>query len=185
MTRFSAANEVYEIKLTTSGQGLHDSSLRQVGIADAADNILSTALINDGEVDGITNRSIIYQANSSAAMTKLRNGETPTPAVLLTEQVAGPATPSNLTATPSNQSITLTWEASAGAVSYTIYHSDGTTTFSGHDHNDNRRIGKWHSIHVPRDSCRLGRKRVPSNKRSPSCATGSSGHRSSCSSNRT
>jgi fibronectin type 3 domain-containing protein len=42
--------------------------------------------------------------------------------------VAGPATPSNLTATPSNQSITLTWEASAGAVSYTIYQSDGTTT---------------------------------------------------------
>lgn len=121
-------DEVYEIKLTTSGQGLHDSSLRQVGIVDAADNILSTALINDGEIEGITNRSIIYQANGSTAMTKLRNGETPTPAELVTEQVAGPATPSSLTATPSNQSIMLTWEASAGAVSYRIYHSDGTTT---------------------------------------------------------
>jgi hypothetical protein len=121
-------DDVYEIKLTTSGQGLHDSSLRQVGIADAEDNILSTALINDGVVDGITNRSIIYQANGSPAMTKLRNGEQPTPAVVLTEQVAGPATPSNLTATPANQSITLEWEASEGAVSYTIYHSDGTTT---------------------------------------------------------
>jgi fibronectin type 3 domain-containing protein len=125
---FLNPDEVYEVKLTTSGQGLHDSSIRQVGIADAAGNILSTALINDGEADGITNRSVNYQANGSAAMTKLRNGEVPTPAKLLTEQVAGPATPSNLTATPSNQSITLRWDASAGAVSYTIYLSDGTTT---------------------------------------------------------
>lgn len=122
------ADEIYEVTLTTSGQGLHDSSLRQVGIADAAGNILSTALINEGEADGITNRSVIYQANDSAAMTKIRNGEAPTPAVLLTEQVAGPATPTNLTATPSNQSITLTWQASEGAVSYNIYHSDGSTT---------------------------------------------------------
>lgn len=121
------ADEIYEVTLTTSGQGLHDSSLRQVGIADAAGNILSTALINEGEADGITNRSVIYQANGSAAMTKIRNGEAPTPAVLLTEQVAGPATPTNLTATPSNQSIALTWQASEGAVSYIIYHSDGST----------------------------------------------------------
>ncbi|WP_374054583.1 lamin tail domain-containing protein [Rossellomorea sp. FM04394] len=121
-------DDVYEIKLTTSGQGLHDSSLRQVGIADAEDNILSTALINDRVVDGITNRSIIYKATSSAAMQKLRNDEEPTPGTLLAEQVAGPATPTNLTATPANQSITLEWEASEGAVSYTIYHSDGTTT---------------------------------------------------------
>lgn len=125
---YLTADEVYEIKLTTSGQGLHDSSLRQVGIADADDNILSTALINDGEVDGITNRSIIYQATSSAEMMKLGNDEPPTPAVLLPEQVSGPTTPSNLTATPANQSVTLEWEASEGAVSYTIYHSDGTTT---------------------------------------------------------
>ncbi|WP_170169114.1 lamin tail domain-containing protein [Mesobacillus subterraneus] len=121
-------DELYEIKLTTSGQGLHDSSLRQVGIADAAGNILSTALINDGAVDGITNRSIIYQASSTKAMTKIRNGEVPTPATLLTEQVAGPATPSNLTAAPSNQSITLAWDASEGAVKYKIYHSDGTSS---------------------------------------------------------
>ncbi|NQD65147.1 hypothetical protein HP456_04365 [Bacillus haikouensis] len=123
---FLTQEKVYEIKLTTSGQGLHDSSLRQVGIADANDNILSTALINDGGADGITNRSIIYKASGSAAMTKLRSGEQPTPSVLLTEQVAGPATPSSLTATPSNQSVLLEWEASAGAVSYKIYDSDGT-----------------------------------------------------------
>ncbi len=125
---FLTADEIYEVTLTTSGQGLHDSSLRQVGIADANGNILSTALINDGEVDGITNRSIIYQESGSTAMTKLRNGEEPTPATLLTEQVAGPATPANLAATPANQSITLSWEASAGAASYVIYHSDGSTT---------------------------------------------------------
>ncbi|MEG9298246.1 lamin tail domain-containing protein [Mangrovibacillus sp. Mu-81] len=125
---FLTAGEVYEIKLTTSGQGLHDSSLRQVGIADADGTILSTALINDGGADGITNRSIIYKANSSAAMTKLRNGEPPTPSVLLSEQVEGPATPLNLTATPSNQSVLLEWEASKGAVSYNIYDSDGTAT---------------------------------------------------------
>ncbi|WRP05677.1 lamin tail domain-containing protein [Rossellomorea aquimaris] len=121
-------DDVYEIKLTTSGQGLHDSSLRQVGIADAEDNILSTALINDGVVDGITNRSVIYEVTSSPAVTKLRNGEQPTPAVVLTEQVAGPETPTNLTATPADQSVTLEWEASEDAVSYMIYHSDGTTT---------------------------------------------------------
>lgn len=126
--KYLTADDVYEIKLTTSGQGLHDSSLRQVGIADADDNIFSTALINDGEVDGITNRSIIYQATSSAEMMKLGNDELPTPAVLLPEQVSGPTTPSNLTATPANQSVTLEWEASEDAVSYTIYHSDGTTT---------------------------------------------------------
>jgi hypothetical protein len=127
---FLTADEIYEVTLSTSGQGLHDTSLRQVGIADANGNILSTAFINDGEVDGITNKSVIYQANSSTAMTKLRKGEVPTPAELLTEQVAGPATPANLTATPTNQSITLSWEASDGAVSYKIYHSDGTVTSS-------------------------------------------------------
>jgi fibronectin type 3 domain-containing protein len=123
---FLTHEKIYEIELTTSGQGLHDSSLRQVGIADANDNILSTALINDGGTDGITNQSIIYKASGSAAMTKLRSGEPPTPSFLLTEQVAGPATPSSLTATPSNQSVLLEWEASAGAVSYKIYDSDGT-----------------------------------------------------------
>ncbi|MFD1020244.1 lamin tail domain-containing protein [Thalassobacillus hwangdonensis] len=121
-------DEVFEVTLTTSGQGLHDSSLRQVGIADAEDNILSTALINDGETDGITNRSIIYQAAATTEMTKLRNGEIPTPSELLTEQVAGPATPANLSATPSNQAITLEWDASTDATSYTIYHADDTTT---------------------------------------------------------
>jgi hypothetical protein len=120
--------EVYEVSLTTSGQGLHDSSKRQVGIADADGTILTTAIINDGEVDGITNQSVIYQAGSSAAMTKLRNGEEPTPSFLLPEQVTGPPTPSNLTATPSSRSILLEWEASERAVSYNIYHSAGTTT---------------------------------------------------------
>jgi hypothetical protein len=118
-------DEVFEIKLTSSGQGLHDSALRQVGIADADGHIISTSLINDGEADGITNRSITYKANTSAAMTKLRNGETPTPAFLLTEQVPGPATPTNLTATPSDQSIVFVWEASAGAVTYNMYDSEG------------------------------------------------------------
>lgn len=120
--------DVYEIKLTSAGQGLHDSSLRQVGIADADGTVLSTALINDGEVDGITNRSITYQATTSAAMIKLNNDEQPTPGVVLSGQVAGPATPTNLTATPANQSVTLDWEETDGAVSYKVYPSDGSIT---------------------------------------------------------
>jgi fibronectin type 3 domain-containing protein len=124
------SEEVFEVRLTTAAQGLSDTGKRQVGIADKDGNLLSKAIINDGEVDGITNRSVIYQAGSSAEMTKLRNGEEPTPALLLAEQVTGPAAPVNLTGAPSNGSVLLDWEASEGAVSYNIYRSDGTTSSS-------------------------------------------------------
>ncbi|OIU70478.1 lamin tail domain-containing protein [Rossellomorea aquimaris] len=122
--------EVFEVRLTTAAQGLSDSDRRKIGIADADGHILSTAIINDGEVDGIANRSVIYKAGSSAEMMKIRNGEEPTPSLLLAEQVTGPAAPANLSAAPSNGSVLLEWEASEGAVSYNIYHSDGSALSS-------------------------------------------------------
>lgn len=120
--------DVFEVRLTTSAQGLSDTAKRQVGIADKDGILLSKAVINDGEVDGITNRSVIYKAGSLAEMTKIRNGEEPTPDLLLTEQVNGPAAPAGLNATPAHRSIALEWGTSEGAVSYNIYHSDGTVT---------------------------------------------------------
>ena len=44
-----------------------------------------------------------------------------------TPQVTAPAAPTNLTATPGNTQVVLSWTASSGATSYNIYRA----TFSG------------------------------------------------------
>ncbi|WP_181438742.1 lamin tail domain-containing protein [Paenibacillus sambharensis] len=104
LTDFNAAydtslrpEQVYEIQLTTSAQGLHDSLLRKVGIAGSSGALISSALINDGEADGITGRSVIYSAaGGSNEAVKLRNNEAPTPGALVSEQLNDPSAPANL-----------------------------------------------------------------------------------------
>lgn len=113
--------KVFEVELTTSGQGLHDSSRRQVGIASPDGNVISTAIINDGATDGITNKSIIYQIGTTNEMTRLRNNEQATPGKVISEQVNAPQTPLDISATPSNQAVTVQWEEIEGAELYNVY----------------------------------------------------------------
>ncbi|MFZ3580292.1 lamin tail domain-containing protein [Virgibacillus sp. DJP39] len=117
---------VFEVGLTTSGQGLHDSSLRQVGIAGPDGIAISTALINEGGADGITNKSIVYQASESVEVTKVRSNEVATPGELISGQVPGPDAPTELKATPMNQAIALNWEPAEGAAAYNVYASAST-----------------------------------------------------------
>ena len=115
--------KVAEVKLTTAAQGLHDSSLRQVGIANAAGETIVTALVNDGTADGITNKSVIYQKSDTKQMTRLKNNETATPGGLVSGQVPGPENPTEVKAEPLNGAASLSWKASADAVSYRIYQT--------------------------------------------------------------
>ncbi|CEG25944.1 lamin tail domain-containing protein [Bacillus sp. B-jedd] len=113
--------QVYEVKLTSSAQGLHDSSLRKVGIAGADGVPISTALINDGGADGFTNRSVIYQIGNSTEMAKIENNSQATPGEVMKSQYIGPATPSELTAVPQNKAVLLNWEPVEGASAYKVY----------------------------------------------------------------
>ncbi|MQR94098.1 lamin tail domain-containing protein [Fictibacillus phosphorivorans] len=114
---------IVELKLTTSAQGLHDSSLRKVAIAGPDGVPISTALFNNGEVDGITNRSVNYQNSNSSEMTKLRNNEQASPAKVVTGQLSGLETPTGVTATPQNKAIKVEWNPIEGATAYHIYSS--------------------------------------------------------------
>lgn len=116
-------DQVYGVQLTTPGQGLHDSSPRQVGIANAKAETIVTAKFNDGEADGITNRSVIYQKSDTSEMTRLRNNEVATPGKVISGQLPGPESPTDFQAEPANQAINLNWNASEAAVSYKIYYS--------------------------------------------------------------
>ncbi|WP_158587654.1 fibronectin type III domain-containing protein [Neobacillus notoginsengisoli] len=116
-------DQVYEVKLTSSAQGLHDSALRKVGIAGVDGVPISTALINEGGADGFTNRSVIYQIANSAEMAKIENNSQATPGTVIPTQYNGPAAPSEITAAPKNQAVLLSWEAIEGAVAYKIYVS--------------------------------------------------------------
>lgn len=88
-----APDEVFQVMLTTSKQGLHDSSMRKVAIAGPDGTVVSAAFINDGEADGIADRSVIYTASESAEVTRLRNNELPTPGALIEGQL--PADPTD------------------------------------------------------------------------------------------
>ena len=121
---FLNPDQIYEVKLTTSGQGLHDSALRQVGIGNADGETIVTALFNDGEADGITNRSVIYRKSDSSEMTRVRNNEVATPGTLISGQLPGPESPTELQAESTNQAVNLSWKTSEGAVSYKIYYSE-------------------------------------------------------------
>jgi len=118
-------DRVFEVRLTTSAQGLHDSALRKVAVAAPDGTVVSSALINDGAQDGIVNKSVIYRySGSGAAMAKMRNGETPTPGAVLPEQVPGPLPPYGLAAQPDNGAVHLAWNAGDPSVStYRVYHS--------------------------------------------------------------
>ncbi|RJX38846.1 hypothetical protein D3P09_15065 [Paenibacillus pinisoli] len=85
--------DVIEIALTTSAQGLHDSALRKVAIADTTGQPLVSALFNEGTADGLLNRSVIYKPGDATEMKRLRNDETPTPGTLLVEQLPGAPDP--------------------------------------------------------------------------------------------
>lgn len=118
-------DQVFEVKLTTSAQGLHNSDLRTVGFAypssngKASANLMVTALINDGEVDGITDKSIIYKySDRGVAMEKIANGQTATPGTLVPGQLQ---TPYNLSAEPGDGAIDLSW-MSFGGSSFKIYY---------------------------------------------------------------
>ncbi|CAH1209850.1 hypothetical protein PAECIP111891_03423 [Paenibacillus allorhizoplanae] len=110
---------VFEIALTTSAQGLHDSSKRRVAIADGSGNVISGAFINDGVADGTAsniNKSVTYTYTGNLDTTKVANGQIASPGIK-------PAIPADLTATPSIDSVALSWKANTeeNLASYNVY----------------------------------------------------------------
>ncbi|WP_077247814.1 lamin tail domain-containing protein [Bacillus sp. FJAT-27225] len=127
-------NQVFEVKLTSSAQGLHDSALRKVGIAGSDGVSISTALINEGGADGFTNRSIIYQISNSSEMIKIENNSQATPGKIVGNQYNGPTVPSGIIAVPMNKAVLLSWEAIEGVNAYRVYSSfssEPVTVFDG------------------------------------------------------
>lgn len=110
--------QVYEVRLTTSAQGLHDSSKRRVAIARSDEAAISAAYINDGVADGTgsVNKSVIYKYADAIDMQKIANGRTATPGVLVPEQVPSgsddqvpPPVPTGLTAEAGAGVVALQW----------------------------------------------------------------------------
>lgn len=84
-------DQVFEVRLTTSAQGLHDSSKRRVAIARPDESVISAAYINDGVADGTgkANQSVTYRYAGAIDMTKIANGQLATPGRVLPEQDPG------------------------------------------------------------------------------------------------
>jgi hypothetical protein len=119
---------VFEIALTTSAQGLHDSSKRRVAIADGSGNVISGAFINDGVADGTAgniNKSVTYTYTGSLDTTKVANGQTASPGIK-------PAIPTDLTATPSLRSVALSWSANSevNLAGYNVYVPETQQTYT-------------------------------------------------------
>ncbi|MBU5445324.1 S-layer homology domain-containing protein [Paenibacillus sp. MSJ-34] len=119
--------QVIEVKLTTSAQGLHDTDKRKLGIADPAGRLISSAYINDGAQDGKGNldKSVIYRhpAGGGVEMERIGNGQAATPGVVLDGQAPGPAAPAAVSAQPGDRTVTLSWNAVDQASHYIIYQS--------------------------------------------------------------
>jgi hypothetical protein len=125
--------QVFEVKLTTSAQGLHDSAKRRVAIARPDKSVISAAYINDGVADGTgnTNKSITYRYADAIDMQKIANGQPATPGELLPEQVLptgpidreAPPAPGALTAEAGAGTVTLTWTAAEAPdlAAYNLY----------------------------------------------------------------
>ncbi|OXM87280.1 lamin tail domain-containing protein [Paenibacillus rigui] len=117
-------DQLYPVKLTTSGQGLHDTAKRRITLANVSGTIVVSAYINDGAADGIKDKGIVYSyPGSGIEMTKVANSQTATPGSLINGQIPGPNPPAGVTAQPSDQSVTLSWTANeeANIASYKVY----------------------------------------------------------------
>ncbi|HLO02897.1 MAG TPA: lamin tail domain-containing protein [Symbiobacteriaceae bacterium] len=109
-------DQVFEVRLTTSAQGLHDSSKRRVAITRPDESVISAAYINDGVADGTgkANKSVTYRYAGQTDVAKIANGQLATPGEILPEQdpnaeTAPPAAPTDLTATPQVGAVALQW----------------------------------------------------------------------------
>lgn len=125
------SEQVFEVTLTTSGQGLSDGDRRKAGIADANGTLLSAAIINDnltgsGFKDGANenkDKSVIYKYTGDIDMEKIANGQLATPGTLTAGQVLGPNAPADLSVTAGDQAVDITWTSDDTAVAgYNIYY---------------------------------------------------------------
>jgi hypothetical protein len=131
------ADQVFEVKLTTSAQGLHDSSKRRVAIARDDGSLITAAYINDGVADGSTNQSVIYKFGDAIDMVKIASKQTATPGAVLPEQlpasadVEAPPVPTGLTAGAGYGTVSLSWLPvdAADLAGYRVYR-DGTMAAS-------------------------------------------------------
>lgn len=116
-------DQVFEVRLTTAAQGLHDSALRRVGIARPDGTLVTAAYINAGEVDGTghANQSVTYSYAAAVDAARIANGQPATPGEIIPEQ--NPLIPFGLTAAPGDGTVTLTWHHTEGwgVTGYRIY----------------------------------------------------------------
>lgn len=118
--------QVFEVKLTTTAQGLADTSKRRVAITGADQTLITAAYYNsDVTTDGANSnrdKSVTYRYSGSMDMEKIANGQTATPGILATGQIVGPEAPTNLSAQPDNGAVNLTWTSSVSADAYHVYY---------------------------------------------------------------
>lgn len=132
-------DQVFEVKLTTSAQGLHDSSKRRVAIARPDLSLVTAAYYNDGVVDGAIDKAITYQFDGELDMVKLAAKQPATPGALVPEQVPAsddtqaPPVPTGVTAEAGYGEVSLSWAPvdAADLAGYRIYR-DGTLLASVH-----------------------------------------------------
>ncbi len=122
------AEQVFQLPLTTAAQGLADTATRKVAIANENGELVSSAVYNDGVLDGILNRSVIYTSTSAdIEMEWLTNDQVPTPGTLVSEQIPGPTSPGNVRGVAGDAQINLSWdESGSAAVGYHLYDGEGS-----------------------------------------------------------
>jgi hypothetical protein len=132
-------DQVFEVKLTTAAQGLHDTAKRRVAIARPDLSLVTAAYYNDGVVDATTNESITFKFDGDLDMSKIAGHQAATPGALLPEQTPAsedkeaPPVPTGLTAEAGYGEVALTWAPveAADLAGYRIYR-DGTLLASVH-----------------------------------------------------
>lgn len=114
--------QVFEVKLATAGQGLHQTLIRKVGIARPDGTLIISAHINDGGSDGgsdeYRNKSVIYKYVGSMVMERIANKQVATPGSLVPGQLQ---TPYNFSVKTDVEAVNLTW-MSYGGTAFNIYH---------------------------------------------------------------
>lgn len=118
--------QVFEVRLTTSAQGLANAAKRKVAIANSNGTVISEALINDGTgtADGAAankDKSVIYKySGGGIQMERMANGQKATPGVLTPNQTVGPSAPDEVVAEAGDRTVKLTWNSSQR--SFKVYY---------------------------------------------------------------
>lgn len=84
------SSQVFEIQLTTTAQGLHDTAHRKLAIANDSGTVLSSAIFNANGTDNTNKRTNYYSLPASGSTMELyKRNQVPNPGSLPTGQLSG------------------------------------------------------------------------------------------------